>query len=54
MLKNKNIKAYIFGTIKDGQEILTDPSSVGSRIGLQEIWSTLSNKNMHCYKNLKN
>jgi hypothetical protein len=37
--------AYIFGTIKDSQEISTDLSSW---LGLQEIWSNLNNKNMHC------
>ncbi len=48
LLKNKNVKDYIFWTIKDSQEISTDLSSLGSRLGLQEIWSNFNDKNMHC------
>jgi hypothetical protein len=40
--KYKNVKAYISGAIKESQKISTDLSSLGSRLGLQEIWSKLN------------
>jgi hypothetical protein len=52
--KYKNVKAYISGTIKESQKISSDLSSLGSRLGLQEIWSKLKDKKCTLLKNLVN
>jgi hypothetical protein len=39
--KYKTVKACISGTMKDSWKILTDLNSLGSRLGLKEIVSSL-------------
>jgi hypothetical protein len=39
--KYKTVKACISGTTKDSWKILTDLNSLGSRLGLKEIVSSL-------------
>jgi hypothetical protein len=38
------VKAYISGTKQDRQKIPTDLSSLGSRLGCEEIWSSLNDE----------